>query len=134
MVVGPVPCGPSAHSTASAPATAGAIAAGSTTSAVTMRSCGLAGSGGSMLPASAGAGRSRGWLNRAIRASLRDMSVQLSLLNHQVRGHLGLKGTDLECQAGCTGRRPEAGAGMKAAWVQSGAQQTHNHAGRAAFQ
>src|SRR5260221_10972564 len=43
-----------------------------------------------------GAGRRRR-LNRAIRESLRDMSIQLSLLNHQVGDHLDLKGTDLEC-------------------------------------
>ena len=36
-------------------------------------------------------------LDRELRASLRDVTVQLSLLNHQVRGHLELKGTDLEC-------------------------------------
>ncbi len=35
--------------------------------------------------------------DREVRASLRDVSVQLALLNHQVRGHLELKGTDLEC-------------------------------------
>jgi DNA-binding MarR family transcriptional regulator len=36
-------------------------------------------------------------LNRGVREALRDMSVQLSLLNHQVGGHLALKGSDLEC-------------------------------------
>jgi DNA-binding MarR family transcriptional regulator len=36
-------------------------------------------------------------LSQAIKESLRDMSVQLSLLNHQVSGHIDLKGTDLEC-------------------------------------
>ena len=36
-------------------------------------------------------------LDREVRTSLRDVSVQLSLLNHQVRGHLELKGADLEC-------------------------------------
>ena len=36
-------------------------------------------------------------LDREVRSSLRDVSVQLSLLNHQVRGHLELKGADLEC-------------------------------------
>ena len=36
-------------------------------------------------------------LDRELRSSLRDMSVQLSLLNHQVRGQLELKGADLEC-------------------------------------
>ena len=44
-----------------------------------------------------GAARHRRRLNRAIKESLRDMSVQLSLLNHQVGGHVDLKGTDLEC-------------------------------------
>jgi DNA-binding MarR family transcriptional regulator len=41
--------------------------------------------------------RHRGKLNREIRESLREMSIQLSLLNHQVSGRLDLKGTDLEC-------------------------------------
>jgi DNA-binding MarR family transcriptional regulator len=41
--------------------------------------------------------RRRRKLNHAIRESLREMSIQLSLLNHQVSGHLNLKGTDLEC-------------------------------------
>lgn len=36
-------------------------------------------------------------LDREVRASLRDVSIQLSLLNHQVRGQLELKGADLEC-------------------------------------
>ena len=36
-------------------------------------------------------------LDREVRSSLRDVSVQLSLLNQQVRGHLELKGADLEC-------------------------------------
>jgi DNA-binding MarR family transcriptional regulator len=44
-----------------------------------------------------GGPRRRGKLNREIRESLREMSVQLSLLNHQVSGRLDLKGTDLEC-------------------------------------
>jgi DNA-binding MarR family transcriptional regulator len=38
-------------------------------------------------------------LHAAVRESLRDMSIQLSLLNHYVGGRLGLKGTDLECFA-----------------------------------
>ena len=41
--------------------------------------------------------RRRRRLDREVRASLRDVSVQLSLLNNQVRGHLELKGADLEC-------------------------------------
>jgi DNA-binding MarR family transcriptional regulator len=44
-----------------------------------------------------GGSRRRGKLNREIRESLREMAVQLSLLNHQVSGRLDLKGTDLEC-------------------------------------
>ena len=44
-----------------------------------------------------GGARRRRRLNGAIRESLRDMSVQLSLLNHQVGDQLELKGTDLEC-------------------------------------
>jgi DNA-binding MarR family transcriptional regulator len=36
-------------------------------------------------------------LNRQIREALREMSIQLSLLNHQVSDHLELKGSDLEC-------------------------------------
>ena len=47
--------------------------------------------------ANQGAARRRRRLDREVRASLRDAAVQLSLLNHQVRGHLELKGTDLEC-------------------------------------
>src|SRR6266436_7728573 len=43
------------------------------------------------------AARRRRRLDREVRASLRDVSVQLALLNHQVRGQLELKGTDLEC-------------------------------------
>jgi DNA-binding MarR family transcriptional regulator len=43
------------------------------------------------------AARHRRRLDRAIKESLREMSVQLSLLNHHVGGHLDLKGTDLEC-------------------------------------
>jgi len=44
-----------------------------------------------------GAARRRRRLNLAIRELLRDMSVQTSLLNHQVREHLDLKGADLDC-------------------------------------
>jgi DNA-binding MarR family transcriptional regulator len=51
----------------------------------------------SVKPANQEAARRRRRLDREVRASLRDVSVQLSLLNHQVRGHLELKGTDLEC-------------------------------------
>jgi DNA-binding MarR family transcriptional regulator len=41
--------------------------------------------------------RRRRRLNAAVRAALRDVSVQLSLLNQQVGGRLELKGSDLEC-------------------------------------
>jgi DNA-binding MarR family transcriptional regulator len=41
--------------------------------------------------------RRRRRLNAAVREALRDMSVQLSLLNQQVGGRLELKGSDLEC-------------------------------------
>jgi DNA-binding MarR family transcriptional regulator len=51
----------------------------------------------SIEPANREAARRRRRLDREVRASLRDMTVQLSLLNHQVRGQLELKGTDLEC-------------------------------------
>jgi DNA-binding MarR family transcriptional regulator len=36
-------------------------------------------------------------LNQAIRDALRDLSVELSLLNQRMSGHLDLKGTDLRC-------------------------------------
>ncbi len=49
------------------------------------------------ISADPGGARRRRRLNREIRESLRDMSVQLSLLNHQVGDQLDLKGTDLEC-------------------------------------
>ena len=41
--------------------------------------------------------RQRRELNRAIRQSMRDLAVQLSLLTHQIGGRLDLKGTDLDC-------------------------------------
>jgi DNA-binding MarR family transcriptional regulator len=41
--------------------------------------------------------RHRGQLNQAVRESLRDLSIHLSLLSHRIGGHLDLKGTDLEC-------------------------------------
>jgi MarR family len=44
-----------------------------------------------------GAALHRGQLNHAVRESLRDLSVQMSLLTHRIGGHLDLKGTDLEC-------------------------------------
>jgi len=49
------------------------------------------------LPAGGGQADRRGTLNRAIREALRDLSVELSLLNQRVSGHLDLKGTDLQC-------------------------------------
>ena len=39
----------------------------------------------------------RGQLNQAVRESLRDLSIQMSLLSSRIGGHLDLKGTDLEC-------------------------------------
>jgi DNA-binding MarR family transcriptional regulator len=42
-------------------------------------------------------GPQRGELNQAIRDSMRDLAVRLSLLTHQIGGRLDLKGTDLDC-------------------------------------
>src|SRR5258708_4044413 len=39
----------------------------------------------------------RAQLNLAVRESLRDLSVQMSLLNQRISGRLDLKGTDLQC-------------------------------------
>jgi DNA-binding MarR family transcriptional regulator len=39
----------------------------------------------------------RGQLNQAVRESLRDLSIQMSLLSNRIGGHLDLKGADLEC-------------------------------------
>jgi DNA-binding MarR family transcriptional regulator len=36
-------------------------------------------------------------LNRAIKESLRELSIHLSLLNHHVGARLGLKDVDLDC-------------------------------------
>jgi DNA-binding MarR family transcriptional regulator len=41
--------------------------------------------------------RRRSRLNHAIRESLRDMGLQLSLLNHRIGGRLDLRDADLEC-------------------------------------
>ena len=41
--------------------------------------------------------RQRMELHRAVRQSMRDLAVQLSLLTHQIGGRLDLKGTDLDC-------------------------------------
>ncbi len=43
------------------------------------------------------AARRRRRLNREIKEALRDLSIQLALLNHRIGGHIELKGTDLEC-------------------------------------
>src|SRR3984893_5998989 len=51
----------------------------------------------SVSSADPGAARRRRQLNREVRESLRDLSIQLSLLNHHVAGHIDLKGGDLEC-------------------------------------
>jgi DNA-binding MarR family transcriptional regulator len=51
----------------------------------------------SISSADPGAARHRRRLNRAVRESLRDLSIQLSLLNHHVSGHIDLKGGDLDC-------------------------------------
>src|SRR5215216_4683948 len=41
--------------------------------------------------------RLRRRLSTEIKESLRELSIQLSLLNHQVVAHLGLKDGDLQC-------------------------------------
>ncbi|WP_225844548.1 MarR family transcriptional regulator [Streptomyces sp. HPF1205] len=51
----------------------------------------------STLPEAASAARRRKRLTNRIKDDLRDLSVQLSLLNHQVGSHLDLRDTDLEC-------------------------------------
>ena len=51
----------------------------------------------SIPPADPEATRQRGAMNHAVRESLRDLSVHMSLLNHRIGGRLDLKGTDLEC-------------------------------------
>jgi DNA-binding MarR family transcriptional regulator len=51
----------------------------------------------SVRPVDQEAARRRRRLDQEVRAALRSVSVQLALLNHQVRGQLELKGTDLEC-------------------------------------
>ena len=53
--------------------------------------------GGARPEAGPGAARRRRRLNHDLREALRDMSVQLALLNHRIGGHVELKGTDLEC-------------------------------------
>lgn len=44
-----------------------------------------------------GAGRERRRLSRAIKESLRDVSAQLSRLNHEVGGRVHVRTSDLEC-------------------------------------
>lgn len=51
----------------------------------------------STLPQAASAARRRKRLTNRIKDGLRDLSVQLALLNHQVGSHLDLRDTDLEC-------------------------------------
>jgi len=51
----------------------------------------------SISSADPGAARRRRRLNRAVGEALRDLSIQLALLNHHVGGHIDLKGGDLEC-------------------------------------
>jgi DNA-binding MarR family transcriptional regulator len=45
----------------------------------------------------AGPARERRRVTNEIRESLRALSIQLSLLNHQVGAHVGLKDVDLDC-------------------------------------
>jgi DNA-binding MarR family transcriptional regulator len=51
----------------------------------------------STLPGAASAARRRRRLTNRIKDGLRDLSVQLALLNHQVGNHLELRDSDLEC-------------------------------------
>ena len=46
---------------------------------------------------SQGSAPHRAHLNLAVREALRDLSVQMSLLNQRISGRLDLKGTDLQC-------------------------------------
>ncbi|WP_042396666.1 MarR family transcriptional regulator [Streptacidiphilus carbonis] len=48
-------------------------------------------------PEDSGAARRRRRSTTAIRESLRELSIQLSLLNHQVGARLGIKDADLDC-------------------------------------
>src|ERR1700682_4320196 len=48
-------------------------------------------------PDDAAAKRRRRRLATEVKESLRELSIQLSLLNHQVGGHLDLRHTDLDC-------------------------------------
>ena len=51
----------------------------------------------STLPMAASTARRRRRLSNRIKDVLRDLSVQMSLLNHQVGAHLDLRDADLEC-------------------------------------
>jgi DNA-binding MarR family transcriptional regulator len=51
----------------------------------------------STVPRDQAGGRRRRRLSQDVKASLRDVSIQLALLNHQVGGQVDLKATDLEC-------------------------------------
>jgi DNA-binding MarR family transcriptional regulator len=51
----------------------------------------------SVLSSESGAARARRRSTAAIRESLRELSVQLSLLNHQVSAHLALNDVDIDC-------------------------------------
>lgn len=51
----------------------------------------------STLPGAASAIRRRRRLNSRIKDALRDLAVQMALLNHRVGTHLGLRDADLEC-------------------------------------
>lgn len=51
----------------------------------------------STLPRAASAARRRRRLQSRIREGLRDLTVQIALLNHQVGNHLELRDADLEC-------------------------------------
>ena len=51
----------------------------------------------STVPREQAGGRRRRRLSQDVKASLRDVSIQLALLNHQVGGQVDLKATDLEC-------------------------------------
>jgi DNA-binding MarR family transcriptional regulator len=51
----------------------------------------------SVTPDASGAARRRRRLARTVQESLRDMSVQISLLNQHVGGRVELRATDLEC-------------------------------------
>src|ERR1700712_3195613 len=51
----------------------------------------------SISPKRASAVRKRQRSTTEIRGSMRELIIQLSLLNHQVSGHLGFKDIDLDC-------------------------------------